>query len=537
MPYGADPTEPPATGGYGKDPTQLAWQKMRGGGEQADAGESTLGALWKGFLHGAGDVPYGVAQIAQHAAAPFKQPIQRAVNALRMGGGPQGQQPPDMDQMIRQREQVYEQSPAVRAHPIASGAGRLAGEMAATAPLAAIGGAATIPGRIGMGAVTGALAAAAQPVTGRNFATEKLKQAGLGAGGGLAGEALGSVLGKAIAGNSPQAVEAALTRNYRQAVKPGLVGPKNFSRLASADRNMLGAVDSIINERQHLTFDDPSGGAPIIGKLPKTLSQFSDAIEQVKSTLFKSYDQKVSQAGPRVDMAPVVQEMRQLASSPELALPSNSALKTSLLKDADHFEKVGSYSTEDAQQLIQHLNKKIQSAYRAGGQEAVSYSTAMAPVLKTFRSELDSAVTQFQGPGYQALRDQYMRLRSIEEGVAKAVNREGNKVPGGFGAHLVDLGLSGVALHALATANLKELGVAAATKAAQYALRWYNSPNRAIERLFANRLASQTPPSALQQGIGSALPGIGALGGGLTVREVGQPGPQGGTITGIDQLR
>jgi hypothetical protein len=544
MPYGADPTAPPTTGGYGKDPTEAAWQKMRGGGDQADAGGSMLGAMWKGFLHGAGDVPYGVAQMAQHAAAPLKQPIQRAVNALGMGGGPQGQQPPDMDQLVKQREQVYGQSPAVRAHPIASGVGRLGGEMAATAPLALVpGGTATLPGRLGMGAATGAFAAAAQPVAGGNFAAEKLKQAGLGAAGGLAGgalgEAVGSSLGKAIAGDTPQAIDAALNKSFRQAVKPGIGGRTNISQLGAQDRRILSAVDSIIAEKPHLALTDAYGNQ-IQGQLPRTLRQFSEAIEQTKSTLFRSYNQMATAAGTQgamVDLSPAIQELQKISGTPAVRdfYPRVAADANQL---AQNLAARRAYTTEEAQDAIQAINRSLTPFYKNPTQETVNHAAVMAPVVRLLREGLDQAVERFQGPGYQNLKLRYGALRDIEKDIASAVHRDANKR--GLTDVFWDIPASEEALRGILTLNPAALARAGTIKMAQAGMRYINSPNRAISRLFERRMAS-APSGPLRQTIGggiqSVAPGVGALGGGLTVRQVGQPGPQGGTITGVDQLR
>ena len=50
---------------------QVARDAPAAGDEQP----SPWAALWEGLKQGAGDVPLGVAQLAQHAAAPLKRPF------------------------------------------------------------------------------------------------------------------------------------------------------------------------------------------------------------------------------------------------------------------------------------------------------------------------------------------------------------------------------------------------------------------------------------------------------------------------------
>lgn len=151
-------------------------------------------SLFRGFLHGMGDMVTGGAQIG---ARMGEVPAVGSMGILEMPGGAAR-----VDAAAQQRARQYGQSPGVQAHPIASGIGRVGGNIAATAPLAALpGAAASIPGRMGMGAASGALGAALAPVEGGDYWKEKGKQvlAGLGVGGALggAGRAIGPPLSAA----------------------------------------------------------------------------------------------------------------------------------------------------------------------------------------------------------------------------------------------------------------------------------------------------------------------------------------------------
>lgn len=488
-------------------------------GETAkEEGGSALGALWRSFLTGTGDIIRGGAQIG-----------------ARMGPeAPQFAQPGDRESLIRrvdtetqQREQQYQADPRTQAHPIASAIGRIGGNVATTLPMAAIpAGGATMPARLGVSALTGAVAAPlTQPVTGGNFGAEKMKQAGAGLVGGAAGAALGEVvgstLGRAIAGNNPAAVDALTTRAYRRTVKPSRSGQQSAPALASQDQRILSAVDNIIAEKPNLTLTDPSG-TQVTGQLPRTLRQFSEAIDQTKRTLFREYSQMSQQAGVQgamVDLMPTVQAMRAAAARPEVGhLHPNVAAELNRL--ADTFEHVRAYTPEEAQDVIQNLNRTIASFYNNPTEEIISGASALGNITPTLRASLDQAIETFQGPGYQMLRNRYGALRSIEKDVAVSVQREANKIPGGVAGTFSNIAASEEALRGVFTFNLAALGRAGAIKAAQVAVKHINGPNRAISRLFEKRAASMQPRNSTLQMIGQGIrgytPGVGAVGGAMT---------------------
>ena len=438
-----------------------------------------------------------------------------------------------IDQAAQQREQRYQQDPQRMAHPWASGIGRVGGNVAATAPLMAMpGGAATIPGRLGMSAVAGGLAGMTQPVTGGgNFWAEKAKQgvggAVGGAAGGALGEIVGSTLGKAIAGNTTQAIDQALTKSFRRAVKPGRAGQQNASQLGVQDHRILTAVDGIIDQKPNLKLTDEAGNT-ITGQLPRSLRQFSEAIDQTKKAIFQSFDQMAKAAGQQgavVDLAPISAMLRKTAASPEVVdFHPNLAADANRL--ADSLDARGSYGAEEAQDVIQNLNKTLAGFFRNPTSESVTHATLLAPVSRMLREGIDQAIERLQGPGYQALRLRYGALRSVEKDVAGAVQREANKLPGGMGSVFSDLAASEEAIRGVLTLNTAALGRAATIKAAQEAMRYINNPNRAIQRLFARR-ESFAPSGAVRQTVGSwvaplSVSGLASAGGAAASHITGQ---------------
>jgi hypothetical protein len=598
-----------------------------------------VGDLWEGFKYGAGQMVRAGAQIG-----------------ARMGEAPEiGQTAPSftptdtarVDQYAKQKEAEYQALPEVQAHPWASGIGKVGGEMATVAPFAAIpGGQATLPGRLGAAAVTGALLApATQPATGEgSFGAQKGWQAGEGAAGGVAGQGIGEVgagaartifggvgtlwdrlkgefrapeglrpppptpetprlalpapptkivpekpwistgqgmipgsppgimhpgppptvpprpvratpitrptappppsiqpssspLASAIANNDHQAVDRTLIRAYRVAVKPSRLGQRSEPQLQAQDRNIMSAVDEIAKNKAALRFTDENNNV-VTGRLPRSLREFSEAIDQMKTKVFRLYDdmaQKAGQQGARVDLAPVVAELRRIATTPGV-VDSTPSIARDAAQMADRYEARGYYSAEEAQDAIEHLNAVLKPYWRNPTAETVSHASLLAPVVRTLRSNLDDAITKYQGAGWQQLRLRYGALKSVENDVAGAVQRDANKLPGGIGGLFADIASSTEAIHGIPRliflGDPTPLARAAAIKAGQMAVRYVNSPNRAITQIFERRATAAAPGLVRRY-----APGVGALGGALSLSQIGQPGPQGGIVRRVEPVQ
>lgn len=352
-------------------------------------------------------------------------------------------------------------------------------------------------------------------------------------------DATTSPLSRAIVTNDGAAVDRQLTRTYRRAVKPGRISQPSASGLTTQDNRILTAVDQIIANRSNLKLTNEAG-AEIPQQLPRSLRQFSEAIDQTKGNIFRAYDQQAraaGQAGAQVQLAPVVAKLREIARSPEVV-----DLHPSVAADAERFaqtmESRGAYSPSEAQDVVQNLNKTLLGFWRNPTHETVSRASLLAPVSEILRAQLDKAIDGAAGPGYQQLRNQYAALRSIEKDVASAVQREAGKQSGGLLSGGMNLLAGEEFLRGVFTMNPEAVGTAAALKAAQMGWRYINNPNRAIGRMFERRAVDQVraPYSPGRSGFGQqpynrpAGLAMGDAGGALQPED--RRGPTGGTIIG-----
>jgi hypothetical protein len=328
-----------------------------------------------------------------------------------------------------------------------------------------------------------------------------------------------SALGDAIATNNPGAVDSYITRRYRSVVKPPPGTAKAESGIAQQDQRILTTVDQIIGNRAGLKLTD---AAP--GQLPRSLRQFSEAIDQTKKSLFQKYDAMAQQSGDvgvQVDLAPVISELRSIGTRPEVV-----DLHPELIPQAEqlarNFEARGFYTPSAAQDAIENLNRTLQAFYKNPTEQTVGRANLLAPVARTLRSQLDAAIESAQGPGYQALRSQYGALTSVEKDVARSVQREANKIPGGLAGTFADMAASEEAIRGVLTLNPAALARAGGIRAAKAAVKYVNDPNRAIERMFVRRATPQVPPAPLAAPAARA----GAIGAGAGMASGGLPQPK-----------
>ena len=150
----------------------------------------------------------------------------------------------------------------------------------------------------------------------------------------------------------------------------------------------------------------------------------------------------------------------------------------------------------------------------------MSHASLLAPIVKTLREDLDKAVEGVSGPGYQALKTRYGALKSVEKDVAGATHREAQKLPAGLSGQLADIASGEEVIRGIFSLNPKALVRGLSIQGAKELYRYFNSPNRAIQRLFQVRAASQRPIPPALGAIGAGVRGLGqsplgAMGGGL----------------------
>jgi hypothetical protein len=314
---------------------------------------------------------------------------------------------------------------------------------------------------------------------------------------GVIDQTAGSRLGGAIASNNPAAADEFIAGAFRNVVKPSRAGRKSAPQIGAQDRQILTTIDNIIENRHNLTFEGPNGQPmPGRGRLPQTLAEFSDAIDQQKRNIFAQYDamaQTAEGGGVRVDLAPVIETLRGIAGK-----QTHKDVFPGLVKEAetlaDNLEKSGSYTPGETQDLIQSMNRVLKPLYKnAGDSASLEKAEVLRPAADALREQLTAAIEGAGGSEYRALRQQYGALSSVEKDVAGAVQREANKLTGGLSGQFANILGKEEILRGMITLNPAAIGRGAAIQASRLLHAYLNSPNRAITRLFQRRANESRP--------------------------------------------
>lgn len=505
-----------------------------------DSNLSVLDRLWRGLSGNDVTVP---GQIAKGMANPFYKGAQIGALMMEMPGGgvpeqamaPQpgpeaAQRTQQVDTAVQQREERYtgqRKAAGQDTEGFFSNIWEKVGEIASPVTLAAggaagkaMGAAGSTAGRIALGAAGGAaLAPMTSPVTDtKNFGKEVAKEAVGGAVGGALGAAAGEAvtgLAKALAGNTPTEVETMLTRGYRRAVKPSIAGPQSFPRIQKADRDIVGVFDEIADNKAALKYADPITGETSVGQAPNNMAKFASAIFQRKGAIWDEISDKIAKAGDKgaiVDLKPMSERLLKAADKVELADPHAA---DAILMDAARYEARGSVTPKEAEQLLEVFNQETSAWWKNPNSVTSHRVHALVEAASSLRETLDDSISKLEGPGFQALKTRYGRLKAVEDAVAKAALRDQKNLPAGLVGELLQAGGVTDLLHGLIDPT--KLPRAGAMLAARMWLKKLRDPNAAIARLF--RLREQPLASgaglAMVQGARSALPPAGGLAGGL----------------------
>jgi hypothetical protein len=370
----------------------------------------------------------------------------------------------------------------------------------------------------GLGAGAGALGGASQPVTGPNFASEKAKQIGAGGlGGAVVGPAASEVGGlaqrgvaalKGVLGRTPEAAQAAagpqIQQRFNQSIPPSTRGIGSEANIADQQANRLEAVKTIAENQQGLKV------GPNVGwdwnRLPKTRMEMARAVSQVKDRLFQKWDPMVGeaeQAGGRVELQPLVADLQNFADQESTQLSGNKSIENYLKDRIGTYTEMGAASPRAVQDAIKNFNRSLESFYKNPSYETTAHASIDAMIANRLRKGLDEVVTNYVGPGYQALKNQYGALSSIEGDVAKsAIKSLGNTPQAASLEHLMSVSTTEEVMRGLATMRIDPIARGVMFGAARAMNRLYSNPDRQIRLMFqqAQRAFGATPETMSRRG-------------------------------------
>lgn len=301
--------------------------------------------------------------------------------------------------------------------------------------------------------------------------------------GALKGASIADSIYNSIKNGNPTDLDKKVLQYYDKGVRPSVAGKGTTAQLDAYNSKALQALDTIATNKPRLQLTNADG--QVESKLPSSLNEFSQAIDQTKKSIFEQYDAMAKQsgeAGAQVNLEPIAAELDVIANDPKLKTFSPGASDYAG-KLAERMRNQGFFNPSDIQDSIKMLNDKLQAFYRNPSPEGASNASIDAVMANKLRESLDSTIGSYTGKGYQELKNQYGALSTIEKDVIKRAIVDARKNVKGL-LDFTDIASGAEAVHAILTTSPQGLATAGAMKAIKEYYKYLNDPNTSVNKLF-----------------------------------------------------
>ena len=275
-----------------------------------------------------------------------------------------------------------------------------------------------------------------------------------------------------------------INKTFQKAVKPSVVGQKTFAQTEQYKGKVINAVRTIAENKNNLSFTTEEG-IKEAGRLPKSVREFAESINQSKKQIYDEYNTLAKQAGKEggsVNIGKISGELDKVVNNKALQISHPEAIKYAEgLKE--RFIATGKIDTETAEQLVQNYNTSLTSFYRNPTYESASRAAIDAGIVNSIRKELDSVIEGLTGSEYQILKNKYGALKTIEQDVVRSANGEAKKNLQGL-IDYTDIFSGGDIVSGILSLNPALFTKGVVQKSIKEFFKIQNNPNRAIEQLF-----------------------------------------------------
>lgn len=294
-------------------------------------------------------------------------------------------------------------------------------------------------------------------------------------------------ISRAIAKASPGRVNQLMTNEVKtsvsKAIRPTL-GKLSPTQKTSYFKKATDAVEDIIENKTKFKIYNKTG--EVVDRLPETVDEFAQTIQQRKKQIFKQYDTLAKATkGNVVEVTPITRILNVFSKNKTI---SDLAPKTKkyALERIQQLTDGGPLTATDAQNHIQLLNASLKTYNANPTFDAFGKVQVDAIIANNMRKLLDRQIKSATGKEYAILKKAYGNLKTIEKDVNKAVTRIANKAD----ANVLDIGTdifsSHQAVSAIARHDPTLLSAAAAAKTARWYTKMIGDPDKKIKKMFKN---------------------------------------------------
>lgn len=212
----------------------------------------------------------------------------------------------------------------------------------------------------------------------------------------------------------------AIKRGVNKAVRPSVVKKSTSSQVKRYFKQAESAIEEIVKNQDNLNLIDDMGKRT--EGLPKTLDQFSQAIEQTKRNVFAEYDTLAKQADRAsaigIDLVETSKKLDSVIDNTVLKDLSPETIKYAEMR-AESLQGRGNYTAIETQEAIQMLNQTLEQFYRDPSPDMKGRALVDSVIANDLRTQLDAAIQKTTGKEYSALKKKYGDLKSLESDVTK----------------------------------------------------------------------------------------------------------------------
>lgn len=327
---------------------------------------------------------------------------------------------------------------------------------------------------------------------------------------------------ESVTGKIPSAAELEKELNktidvgISKAIRPGVETQRNFSQVEKYKNNAREAIKQIVGNKENLQLIDENGD--VVSKLPETLTEMSQALDQTKGQIYKKYNDMQLAAGKqgvKIKLTPIARELEKVADSKVLNTMSPNTAKYAEAV-ATRLKLAKSFTTDEAQEAISIANRSLDAFYKNPSPETASNAYIDSMIANRMRRSLDDVIENSVGQGYQMFKNQYGSLKAIEKDLNRRMVVDARKNVKGL-IDFTDVFSGSQVVDGLLTMSPTRVAAGSAAKAIAAITKYRNDPNTHVKNMFSavdsmmskpTTLAGRTQPLDVA---GSAL-GVGMMG-------------------------
>jgi len=334
-------------------------------------------------------------------------------------------------------------------------------------------------------------------------------------------------IGKMTFPTKAQRVNNVIDAGISKAVRPSTLGKRNFSQIKSYKNKSQDAVKTIVENKSKLNLVDDAGNT--VNRLPQTLDEFSQAIEQTKTTMFNTYDDLTKQTGQQggsVDLGrmsdkltPIIKNRAIYAKDPRVIQHAVEIQK--------RFKEIGKVGVKEADDLVKFYNNSLTAYNKNPTYDMANIVDVDALIVNNLRTSLDKTISSATGRNFQAIKNKYGSLKVIEKDVASRATVYGRQNIKGL-ADYTDIFSAGDAIRGIISRNPALIAKSILQHTAKQSIKKINDANNIVKNMFkqVDKFHEPIPLSITPEILGGKTIPVGGRQGLPYQQRLGLPSPR-----------